>query len=124
VKLLIDMKLSPRWIEWLKGAGHTAVHWASVGPNNEDDIAIMAYARDHDFVVVTQDLDFSAILAATLDLKPSVVQIRADNVSPDAIGDRVVSALAQLEPELLRGALATIDPGRTRLNILPLRRDA
>ena len=38
-------------------------------------------------------LDFSAILAATHGEKPSVVQIRADDVSPDVIGLRVIAAL-------------------------------
>ena len=83
----------------------------------------MAYAKEHDFIVLTQDLDFGAILAATRDASPSVVQIRSDNVSPGVIGDRVVMALRQLEPELRSGALATIDPIRTRLSLLPLRRD-
>jgi len=46
----------------------------------------MAYARTHDFVVLTHDLDFGAILAATHGDKPSVVQIRAEDVSPDVIG--------------------------------------
>jgi len=72
---------------------------------------------------LTQDLDFSAMLAATRDVRPSFVQIRSDNVSPGAIEDRVVTALRQLEPELRNGALATIDPSRTRISLLPLRRD-
>jgi predicted nuclease of predicted toxin-antitoxin system len=49
------------------------------------DIEIMAYAAKHDYVVLTHDLDFSAILAATQGTKPSVVQIRSDNLSPAAI---------------------------------------
>jgi uncharacterized protein (DUF433 family) len=28
MKLLIDMNLSPRWVEWLAEAGIVAVHWA------------------------------------------------------------------------------------------------
>lgn len=123
MKLLLDMNLSPRWVDWLTGAGYAAVHWASVGSAQAANSVIMAYARDHDFIVLTQDLDFSAILAATGDARPSVIQIRADNVSPDAIGDMVVSALRQLEPELRSGALATIDPIRTRISVLALRRD-
>ena len=48
----------------------------------------MAYAMANDCIVLTHDLDFSAILAATQGEKPSVVQIRADDVSPSAIGIR------------------------------------
>ena len=73
-------------------------------------------------IVLTHDLDFSAILAVTHGEKPSVVQIRADNVSLDVIGMQVVAALRQMESELEAGALLTIDPNRTRLNLLSLRR--
>ena len=82
----------------------------------------MTFAMANDYVVLTHDLDFSAILAATQGEKPSVVQIRADDVSPDAIGLQIVAALGQMESELAAGALLTIDPSRTRLNLLPLRR--
>jgi predicted nuclease of predicted toxin-antitoxin system len=82
---------------------------------------IMAYAAKRDYIVLTHDLDFSAILAATQGTKPSVIQIRAENLSPAAIGDPLIAALQQMTPELAAGALLTVDPGRTRLNLLPLR---
>jgi len=80
----------------------------------------MAYASANDYVVLTHDLDFSAILAATHGEKPSVVQIRAEDVSPDVIGKQVIAALLQMASELEDGALLTVDPSRTRLRVLPL----
>lgn len=80
----------------------------------------MAFAKENRYVVVTHDLDFSAILSATQGEKPSVVQIRSENVSPEAIGIQVIAALRQMATELEEGALLTIDPVRTRLRILPL----
>lgn len=121
MKLLIDMNLSPRWVSELTGAGLEVEHWSKLGPCDASDEAIMEYARAHEYVVLTHDLDFSAILAATHGNKPSVVQIRADNVSPEAIGRQVAQALRQMGLELERGALLTIDPKRTRLRVLPLR---
>lgn len=53
----------------------------------------MTFARDNGYVVLTHDLDFGAILAATHGLKPSVVQIRSEDVSPEVIGKLVVDAL-------------------------------
>lgn len=122
MKLLVDMNLSPRWIVVLNNAGMEAVHWSAVGRGNAPDAEIMAYAVANDCIVLTHDLDFSAILAVTQGKKPSVVQIRAEDVSPTAIGTQVISALKQMETELAAGALLTIDPGRTRLNLLPLQR--
>jgi predicted nuclease of predicted toxin-antitoxin system len=80
----------------------------------------MAFAKANGYVVLTHDLDFSAILAATQGDKPSVVQIRAENVSPDVIGKPVIDALRQMAAELTEGALLTIDPNPTRLLLLPL----
>ena len=80
----------------------------------------MAYARANGCVVLTHDLDFSSILAATHGTKPSVVQIRAVDVNPDVIGNKVISALRQVQVELEEGALLTIDTGRTRIRLFPL----
>lgn len=65
MKLLVDMNLSPRWVGLLTGAGFEALHWSAVGAMNAPDTEIMAYARANDYVVLTHDLDFSAILART-----------------------------------------------------------
>ena len=86
MKLLLDMNLSPRWVEFLTVEGFGAIHWSSVGAANATDATIMAYARANDCTVLTHDLDFSAILAATGGEKPSVVQIRSEDVSPETIG--------------------------------------
>lgn len=120
MKLVIDINLSPRWTVLLSSAGIQSVHWSAIGRVNAPDSEIMAYAAQNDSVVLTHDLDFGAILAATHGEKPSVVQIRAEDVSPDVIGAHVVAALRQMESELDESALLTIDPGRTRLRLLPL----
>jgi predicted nuclease of predicted toxin-antitoxin system len=121
MKILVDMNLSPRWVDLLTNAGIKAAHWSALGPADAPDVVIMAFAHANDYVVLTHDLDFSAILAATHGDKPSVVQIRADDVSPDVIGKLVTGALSQMADELNQGALLTIDPRRTRLRVLPLR---
>ena len=121
MKLIVDMNLSPRWVNILADAGIEAAHWSALGANNAPDSVIMAYARANNYVVFTHDLDFSAILAATQGDKPSVVQIRSEEVSPDVIGKHVIAALRQMATELEEGALLTIDPSRTRLRVLPLR---
>jgi predicted nuclease of predicted toxin-antitoxin system len=61
MKLLIDMNLSPRWVGLLSGAGIEAAHWATAGAVNAPDTELMAYARTNGYVVLTHDLDFSAI---------------------------------------------------------------
>jgi len=121
VKLIVDMNLSPRWADLLSEVGFEAKHWSSLGPVKAADSEIMVYAASNDFVVLTHDLDFSAILAATRGQKPSVVQIRSENLSPEHIGHQIITALRQMTSELQDGALVTVTPKRTRLRILPLR---
>src|SRR5260370_34402166 len=115
------MNLSPHWVDRLHAAGLSAVHWSNVGRMDAPDIEIMAHAAKYDYVVLTHDLDFSAILAATQGTKPSVVQIRSDNLSAAVIGDPLIAALQQMTPELAAGALLTVEPGRTPLHLLALR---
>lgn len=121
MKLLIDMNLSPRWINVLAEAGFEALHWTSLGAITAPDSEIMAYAKAGGFVVLTHDLDFGTILAVTQGEKPSLVQIRSDDVTPAAIGAQVKAALTQMTAELEAGALITIDLKRTQLRVLPLR---
>jgi uncharacterized protein (DUF433 family) len=77
MRLLLDMNLSPAWVDFLEAEGWETVHWHAVGEPNAPDGEIMVWARDHGCYVVTNDLDFSAILAATRAEGPSVVRIRA-----------------------------------------------
>ena len=119
MKILVDMNLSPHWVEFLFESGFPATHWSSVGASNAADGDIMSFAKAHEYVVMTQDLDFSAILAALNGTKPSVAQIRADNPNPDVIGQRVIWALRSMASELEQGALLTIDTLRIRLRVLP-----
>lgn len=80
----------------------------------------MKFASAHGYVVLTNDLDFGAILAATQGAKPSVVQVRADDLRPEAIAQPVIATLRQTAAELEAGALVTLDASRTRIRLLPL----
>ncbi len=120
MKLLIDMNLSPNWVDLFHDSGWQAVHWSAVGQPTARDSEIMTFAAANNYVVVTHDLDFSAILAVTHGKKPSVIQIRSEDVSREFIGKQTVAALRHMQAELEAGALLTIEIGRTRLRLLPI----
>ena len=100
MKIVIDMNLSPQWVDVLKRAGHQCMHWSEIGSPKAPDHEILLWARSNGFVVFTHDLDFGAILAAS-----------------------VVSAFQQFEEVLDQGALVSIDANRARARILPLSRE-
>jgi predicted nuclease of predicted toxin-antitoxin system len=120
MKILVDMNLSPGWVEFLLNAGFEAVHWSQVGAHDAHDSDVMRWAIDHRHIVLTSDLDFGAILAATQERRPSVLQLRSDVPTPAAIGTLVLATLRQSHQELSDGALVSVDAVRGRLRILPL----
>jgi len=119
MKILIDMNLPPRWVQVFARAGWEALHWSQVGAPTASDREIMAWARDNGHAVFTHDLDFSALLAATQGEGPSVIQVRTQNILPEAIGTLVIKALRQFHNELEKGAVITIEPHQARVRILP-----
>jgi len=123
MKLLLDMNLSPRWVPLVNNTGLQAKHWSEVGKPDASDLEIFRYAASNDYVILTHDLDFGAILAVSRGKKPSVVQIRSGDVSPENVAAQTVEALLLMQAELEAGALLTIEADRTRLRLLPFRFD-
>jgi predicted nuclease of predicted toxin-antitoxin system len=78
--------------------------------------------RGNHYIILTHDLDFGAILAASRETSPSVVQIRGEDISPEASGKQTVAALRLLTSQVETGALVTIEADRTRVRLLPLNR--
>ena len=120
IKVLVDVNLSPAWTEMLATKGIEAVHWTAVGDPRAPDDELLRYAREHGYVVLTHDLDFGALLALTRAHGPSVIQVRAQNVLPDAIGVLVARVLNEQAAALMSGALVTVEPHAARVRVLPI----
>lgn len=121
MQVLIDMNLSPAWAGVFRDHEIAVKHWSEVGAPDASDREIFAWAANHGFIVFTHDLDFSAILAASGQTKPSVAQLRHPNIDPQRHGVRIVGLLRQFSAELERGALLAIEPNQQRVRLLPLR---
>lgn len=120
MKLLVDMNLSPAWISYLAREGFDAVHWSTIGRMDAPDRAIFDYAAEQGMTIFTHDLDFTTILAHTRSHRPSVIQVRVQDVSPESLGLSVIAALRQFSVELEQGAILTLLPERAKVRILPL----
>lgn len=121
MRFLIDMNLSPRWVEFLTAAGHDAVHWSTVGAPNAPDRELLNHATAEHRVIVTQDLDFGTILAVGGLDGPSVIQFRSQAVLPESSGPGLLAAVAASQEHLLAGALVTVDTSGHRVSVLPIR---
>ena len=121
LQILVDMNLSPQWVPVLQKHGWPAVHWSTVGDPGAIDKDIMDWARDHQYVVFTHDLDFGTMLALSHEAGPSVLQVRAEDTLPDFLEQTVVSALNQHQTDLSSGALVVVDESRSRVRVLPIK---
>ncbi len=96
------------------------MHWAEVGKPNDSDETLLIWARENEYVVLTHDLDFGAILAATKAAAPSVLQLRVADISPEASSELLFESLRRFETALENGALVSIDTRRQRARVLPI----
>jgi predicted nuclease of predicted toxin-antitoxin system len=122
MKLLADMNLSPAWCPLLTAESWEAVHWSEIGNPAAPDYEIMQWARSNGWIVLTHDLDFSAILAATSATGPSVIQVRTQDVRPHSLGPRLIGWLRQYASQLEMGAIVVVDEARARIRLLPIRK--
>ena len=86
MKFLVDMNLARSWVSFLRSSGFQAEHWSAIGAADAADSVIVQWAAENAYVILTSDLDFGAILAASKKTTPSVLQIRAGRLSPEVIG--------------------------------------
>jgi len=121
VKIVVDMNLSPEWLEVFTRAGWQACHWSQIGRPNADDDEIFSWAAANNHLVFTQDLDFPKILFASQSGKPSVVLLRIKNELDSIQRARVCAAIRQESAKLQAGAIMVIDDQRIRLRALPVK---
>lgn len=120
MKLLVDMNLSPAWVAYLAKHGIPAIHWSTVGNPAAPDTEIFEYARTHELVIFTHDLDFTTMLALARTHRPSLVQARVQDVAIASLGPSLIAALGQCARELENGAVVTLLPHRNKVRVLPL----
>jgi predicted nuclease of predicted toxin-antitoxin system len=120
MRLLADMGVSMRVVEWLRTAGHDVVHLREEGlqrlPNGDIFQKALAEAR----VLMTFDLDFGEIVAASGGQVVSVILFRLHNTRSDHVTTRLQTVLNQSTDELLAGAFVVVEEGRHRVRRLPI----
>lgn len=120
MKILVDMNLSPLWIDTFTENGWEALHWSEVGDSRAKDRELMSWAQQRGYIVFTNDLDFGHLLALTHASGPSVIQVRSKDLLPESIGPVVLRALKENREAIESGALIVVDPEDFRVRILPI----
>lgn len=76
MKILADLHISPETVFFLKSLGHDTVRVNEIMPPTSSDKEIVQAAITNNRVVLTQDLDFSEIIALSGKTKPSLISLR------------------------------------------------
>lgn len=123
LQFLADMNISPLTVEQLRKLGWRIMRVSEVMDKKSKDAEILAYCRANDMILITQDLDFSMLLAVQGHTKPSIITLRIGNVHPNMVTVRIMEAVASVERELEEGAAVTVDEISVRYRFLPIKTD-
>jgi predicted nuclease of predicted toxin-antitoxin system len=104
----------------LRDLGHDVEHLAEVGLEKLSDREVLHRAAKERRAVITFDLDFGDLIAASGRSLPSVIVLRLADQRPVSATPRILSALTRFGEALEKGALLVIEDARVRLRRLPL----
>lgn len=120
LRFLVDMNVPASLCATLEGMGHSATHARSVGLTTATDDAIVEFAREHYDVIVTNDLDFTRILAVEGGLRPSLVLFRIHKASPSHLRSLLERHLESIVEALSRGSIVVVEESAVRIRSLPV----
>ncbi len=120
MNFLADMGISPRVVEGLRQKGHDAIHLVEQKLNRMVDGDILKKALQENRVVLTNDLDFGELLAASGGNLPSVIVFRLKDMRPSNVGKHIFSIINQQSDALNQGAIISVTEKKIRIRSLPI----
>lgn len=120
MKLIADVNISPITVKGLKEKGYDIIRVTEVLSPSASDNEIIKLAIKEDAVIVTQDLDFSAIIAKSGLRKPSVISIRTSDARPDFIAKLLLTLIPLIKNELHEGAIISVNEREYRVRKIPV----
>lgn len=121
LRLLADVHISPLTVAALRLQGYDIVRTTDFLPATAADAEILELARVEGQVILTQDLDFSLLVALSNYGLPSLITLRLSSARPDVVAQRLLDVLLTVETELTEGAAITISDDSVRVRKLPIR---
>jgi len=121
IQLLADMNISPQTVTFLQQQGWDMIRVSEVLSATASDSEILEFARREERVIVTQDLDFSTLLALSGYNQPSLITLRLLASDPDTVNQKLIEVLPTIKQELEEGCAVTIEDTAVRIRRLPIR---
>ncbi|MBI2529486.1 MAG: DUF5615 family PIN-like protein [Candidatus Rokubacteria bacterium] len=120
MRFLADMGVDVRVVDWLRRAGHDAVHLREEGLQRPPDEAIFAKALHEERIVLTFDLDFGELAALVGSAPARVILFRLHNTRPARVIERLGAVLEASGEALERGVVIIVEDARHRIRYLPI----
>ncbi len=123
MRFLADMNISPLTVAVLNEQGWQVTRVSAVLPPKTTDRDILEYARQENFVTVTQDLDFSTLIMLSGQDRPNLITLRLSVSDPDTVTARLLQVLPFLVDSLEVGSAITVEDKSVRTRRLSRRTD-
>ena len=120
LRFLIDMNLPSKTVTNLQQQDWDVSRVSQVLPMDAEDSEILEFARQQNRVIITQDLDFSSLLALGGYKKPSLITFRLSMPDSETITRKLLDIVPHIEDELAESCALTIDARRVRIRRLPI----
>jgi predicted nuclease of predicted toxin-antitoxin system len=120
MKFLLDMGISPRTAEYLRGLGHNAVHLVEQHLHRLPDPQIIEKARSENRIILTHDLDFGSLMAASRQQLPSIIIFRLTSMRPENIHVYLELILNDHSSALVEGVILSVSEQLIRVRQLPI----
>lgn len=120
MKFLADMGISPRTVTFLRNIGHDTIHLHDENLDRLGDPDILEKARSERRVLLTHDLGFGELVAASEAALPSVITFRLRDMSPSNVNHHLQIIIIRHAQELEQGSVISVTETRLRARLLPL----
>ena len=117
---MLDMGISPKTAVFLRNLGYDAIHLHDLKSDRSTDPAVMQMARNEERILLTHDLDFGELIAASGANAPSVIIFRLRNMKPKNVNRFLNAIITEHRDALEKGAIVSVTEGQVRVRLLPL----
>jgi predicted nuclease of predicted toxin-antitoxin system len=120
LRFIADVHISPLTVAALRSNGYDIFRTTELLPATAPDSTILEIARIETRIIITQDLDFSMLIALAKYNQPSLITLRLSSARPDVVTQKLLIVLPNLQEELRSGSAITVNDNSIRIRKLPI----
>ena len=108
MKLLLDENISRRLVPALANAYPGSTHVVLQGLQQASDVEVWQFAKDHGYVIVSKDDDFTA-LSSLRGQPPCLIKLSIGNCDNEQVLRILLNQQAQIEAQLADPAVSMVE---------------